>query len=132
MYPKIKKYKQQNLFNNKLTMPEKGRYFHVASVLMLANWGRNYGVKNVSMCSKDGGLTFKVFVEFQNGRKWHSRCIPNRGKNDTALALYRYLFALSEASVWPLINVGNYVNYQRILQDRFRRLKKLLKKSDIH
>lgn len=132
MYPKIKKYKQQNLFNNKLTMPEKGRYFHVASVLMLANWGRNYGVKNVSMRSKDGGLTFKVFVEFQNGCKWHSRCIPNRGKNDTALALYRYLFALSEASVWPLINVGNYVNYQRILQDRFRRLKKLLKKSDIH
>lgn len=132
MYPKIKKYKQQDLFDdNKFLMPPKGRYFHYASVLMLANWGRIYGVKNVSMRSRDSGKTFKVFVEFENGRKWHTRSIPNRGKNDTAMALYRYLLVLSESAIWCLSPSG-YQFYLNASQTRFKQLKKLLKKSDIH
>lgn len=64
-------YKQLDLFKDSSSMPERRRTFYCVSIYRLIEWGLMYGVKSVKF--KNRGNKMKVFIVFNNGRKFHTR-----------------------------------------------------------
>lgn len=131
MYPKIKKYKQQDLFDNSLIMPV-GKKCHAIGLQRLVQWSFVYGVSECSI--KGCGRRFRLYVKYGNGCKFHSRWIVSRhrvmdfaGYEEPPVLVYAYRIML--ALYW--MNYGEKIPCW-LIPSLVQKLCRSLKKSRIH
>lgn len=129
MYPRIKKYKQQDLFDNSLIMPI-GKKTHAIGLLRLVHWAFVYGVSECSI--KGYGRKFRLYVKYDNGFRFHSRWIVT---NDKVMDIYveplvlQYAYRIMLNLYWK--NHGEKISAW-LIPSLVQKLYRCLKKSRIH
>lgn len=129
MYSKVKKLKQQDLFDNSLSMPV-GKKCHAIGLLRLVQWAFVFGVSEFAL--RGFKQKFRLYVTFSNGRKFHSRWLVSKnsfyGSFIEPIPLVEAYFVM-KLLYWK--NHGEKI-FDEYISFKVQRLCRYLKKSRIH